>query len=165
MTPCGRRENCTRSIRAYVDKKKGGVVGKTCELRSTKWQRNGSFSRVSNVESQSCFPCGPTSVSFSLCVDSLCVAALESLLLLTAVDPAAAASRSLVLFTQCRSAAGIPRIPYRATAGPADLLCFKHYNAGEVCCVYGRVVLRLRSRRALSCRAKPKSRQCVARRC
>lgn len=28
--------------------------------------------------------------------------------------------------------AGIPKIPYRPTAGPGDVMCFKHYNAEEV---------------------------------
>ena len=42
-----------------------------------------------------------------------------------------------VVITRLCVAAGIPRIKYRPDAPPQDVLCFRHYNADEVCvCVH-----------------------------
>ena len=42
-----------------------------------------------------------------------------------------------VVITSLCVAAGIPRIQYRPDAPPQDVLCFRHYNADEVCvCVH-----------------------------
>lgn len=38
----------------------------------------------------------------------------------------------VVVFTRLLLPAGTPKIPYRPTAGPGEVMCFKHYNAEEV---------------------------------
>lgn len=131
------------------------LLSGTCAVAIEKWQRRRSFSLVSRVLSM---PKAVARVVWCLFVLVLCtqnrltcnepckintnVSKLYKTAtyhLLTTVKPFSKALLMLRggLYITWRSltlllCTGIPKIPYRPSAGPGEVMCFKHYHAEEV---------------------------------
>lgn len=116
------------------------VVGKTCGVVLEKWQRRGSFFQVSIATSRhkvECCEARSVIYVFVLCATNEWLEARLKKTIKTKLRPRRC---SLVLCWQRPGGrvhtfsllAGIPKIPYRPTARPGEVLCFKHYNADEV---------------------------------